>query len=83
MSTLNLKYIMVREEIKNIQDFFNLAKGSVHVAAYLNLNQYTVDRWHRTGIPEKHYVLLSDKYNISIAELKHISDKAQRVAKRR
>jgi hypothetical protein len=71
----------MRKEIKNIQDLFDMAGGSVHLAAFLELNQYTVDRWHKNGIPRKYWASIVSKYNTSVAELFHISEKASKRGK--
>lgn len=68
-------------EFKFLEDLYCAAKGSVHIAALLNINQFTVDRWVKTGIPVKYWSILIDKYGITPAELYCITSKAKKRSK--
>lgn len=63
--------------MKNVQDLFTIAGGSVQIAALLKLNQYTVDRWHKTGVPQKYWEFLIKEFNVTPAELYVASKKAR------
>lgn len=67
--------------LKSVYDLFYRAGGSVQIAALLNLNQYTVDRWARSGVPEKYWPQLVKKFGVSREELISVSDKAKRLSK--
>ena len=67
--------------LKSVYDLFYRAGGSVQIAALLNLNQYTVDRWVRSGVPEKYWPTLVKKFGVSREELISVSDKAKRLNK--
>jgi hypothetical protein len=60
-------------KVKTLEELFKLAGGSVHVASLLNLNQYSVDRWDRNGIPQKHWGKLAAKYGLDVDTLYAIS----------
>lgn len=64
-------------KIKSIKGLFELAGGSVHIAALLNLNQYTVDRWQRTGIPQKYWDTLTKKYGQTAETFHNLTKKAR------
>lgn len=65
--------------IKSIEDLFYNAGGSVHVAALLNVNQWTVERWRRLGIPDTYWPQLTEKLGYSKEVLAAISNKAIRL----
>ncbi|CAB4203067.1 hypothetical protein UFOVP1365_58 [uncultured Caudovirales phage] len=72
---------MKYEPLKSINDLFYRAGGSVKIAALLELNQYTVDRWlaDGTGVPKKHYAVLCANYRTTPDELDSITAKARRM----
>jgi len=59
--------------MRNITDLFKLAGGSIHIASALNINQFTVERWARSGIPIKYWDKLIKLYKVSVADLYEIS----------
>lgn len=61
------------KKITDIEQLFKLAGGTVHIAALLNINQWTVDRWRNSGIPQKHWGKLSVKYGLDAETLYQIS----------
>lgn len=61
--------------IKSVEDLFKHAGGAVQVAAFLELNQYTVDRWTKNGIPSKYYNALISRYDVELEDLHNISQK--------
>jgi hypothetical protein len=67
--------------LKSVYDLFHKAGGSVQIAALLNLNQYTVDRWTRSGIPEKYFSAIIRKYGVTREDLTAVSAKAKRLNK--
>ncbi len=68
--------------MKTIEDLFRRVGGSVQIAAELNLNQYSVDRWEKTGVPEKHWKMLTEFAQIPITYLHEINEgiRAKRAA---
>lgn len=64
--------------LKDVSDLFSRAGGSVQVAAAIDRNQYTVERWKKFGIPRKHWKILIDTYKVSAEELHAVSEKARR-----
>lgn len=74
----------MRKKITCIQDLFELAGGSVRLAAFLQkhfptMSQWTVERWKKIGIPQKYWEYLIKEYDITPAELFHISNKARKL----
>lgn len=65
-------------DLQTVDDLFKTAGGSVRIAAALNRNQYTVDRWARTGIPVEHWEKLKEKYNLTIETIHRISERARK-----
>lgn len=66
----------MKTQINSVEDFFSHAGGAVHVAAALDLNQWTVERWKKCGIPGKHWAKLVKSYDISPEVIMAISNKA-------
>lgn len=64
--------------IKTIDDLFELAGGSVQVAALLGKNQWVVDRWKKTGIPHRHWKLLIQEYKPLGVDVHTLHDISQR-----
>ena len=71
------------EVLNSIEDLFIKAGGSVDIAAFLRLHQWTVDRWVNLGIPRKHWKALSKKYKVTSFELHMITEKAREANKKR
>ena len=46
--------------MKTAKELFEKLGGSVKVAAALDLNQYTVDRWPNSGVPQWHWQNILD-----------------------
>lgn len=63
--------------LKNIEELFQKAGGSIHLAVILDLNQWTVERWQKTGVPFKYWRALMDKYKLTADELTCISHSAR------
>ena len=70
------------EPLRSINDLFMRAGGSVKLAALVNVNQWTVDRWVKTGIPVKHWALIIKTFGGSIEDMYNISEKARRLAEK-
>lgn len=64
-------------KLRTIDDFFNLAGGTVHLAALLNLHQTTVITWAKSGIPTKYWNRLIDEYKVTADQLFQISEHAR------
>ena len=62
--------------INSVEDFFAQAGGAVHIAAALDLNQWTVERWKKHGIPGRHWSKLVQTYDIAPEVIMAISNKA-------
>jgi hypothetical protein len=62
---------------KSIEEMFAAAGGAVHVASFLDLNQWTVERWLKYGIPDKHWAKLVKRFDTSINELHKLSQQAR------
>ena len=63
--------------MKTVDDLFKKAGGSVHVAAALNLNQWTVERWRQIGIPIFYWEVLKKKYGVTAEELLQMTKAAR------
>ncbi len=59
--------------MKTIKELYEKAGGSVKIAAALNLNQYTVDRWVSRGIPHWHWEDIMKFAKVSISDLHQIN----------
>lgn len=66
---------MKKTEIKTIQDLCDYVGNIQRLAADLNVHQYTVERWRRTGIPAKYHGLLVTLYDIKPIEIVSINKK--------
>lgn len=65
--------------MKTVGEFIEHIGGSLKLAVKFNVNQYTVDRWRNTGIPQKYWDALSKSYKISFGELYTMSRNSRRV----
>jgi hypothetical protein len=63
-------------KIKTIDDLFDLAQGSVQLAAKLNLHQTTVIQWRKIGIPIKYWSKIMDFLKVSVEDLYRVSERA-------
>lgn len=63
------------KQLKTIQDLFDLAGNCQRIAADLNVHQYTVERWRKTGIPAKYHEILAELYGAFPIELYKLSQK--------
>lgn len=69
--------VMAKKKIETLQDLFERAGSSSHIAVALGLHAFTVENWRRNGVPHKYWDPIMEKYNVSAAEL-HIVGKACR-----
>ena len=69
---------MKTNNIKTIQDLCDVAGGIQIVAAACNVHQITVERWRKTGIPEKYHPLLADKFLIFPIDLVKINKRLRK-----
>ena len=68
------------DKLKSVEDLFFRAGGSVHIAAYLDVNQWTVERWRVIGIPDSYHPRLCSKFDCTREDLIRISDRAIRLS---
>lgn len=60
-----------------VKDIFELAGGSVHIAARFNIHQTTVLAWERAGIPPKYWKELMSEFGLSEKDLFNASEIAR------
>ena len=60
-----------------IQDVFSKVGGAVKLAARYNVHQYTVERWEKTGIPQKYLEDLGKLCGITISECFAVTKRAK------
>lgn len=62
---------------KTVSDFLFQAGGTVRVASIFTppLNQYTVERWQKIGIPRKYWSELMKVFPVTLEELFSMSEK--------
>lgn len=63
-------------KIKNIDDIFELAGGSVHLASHLDLHQTTVLQWRKIGIPIRHWAQIIEWLKVTADDLFTVSERA-------
>lgn len=54
---------------ENVDELIAFAGGSVQIAAFLNRNQWNVERWRKTGVPENLWQVLAKKYELSLDQM--------------
>lgn len=64
-------------KLRTIDDFFNLAGGTIYLAAFLGLHQTTVITWAKSGIPTKYWNRLMEEYKVTAEQLFNISENAR------
>lgn len=69
------------DSFKNIEDIFTKFNGPIYLAAALNLHQWTVERWRKTGIPQKYWNFLIKKVDITPGELLSINNRIKNRSK--
>ena len=62
--------------MKTTKDLFDKSGGSIQLAALLGVNQWTVERWHKTGIPFKYWEKIIKAYGVTPAQLMEVSNRA-------
>ena len=68
----------MKTQYKTVQDIFNEIGPSSKVATILNMHQFSVDRWHRIGIAEKHWSKLMEVCDVTPIELHLINEKLRK-----
>lgn len=63
-------------KIKSVDDLFELAQGSVHLASHLNVHQTTVLQWRRIGIPIRYWSRIIEWLKVTPNDLHNISERA-------
>jgi hypothetical protein len=63
-------------KIKNVDDIFELAGGSVHLASKLDLHQTTVLQWRKIGVPIKYWAAIIEWLKVSAQDLFVVSEHA-------
>lgn len=53
---------MGAKTLKTLDDLFEIAGGTVQLAALLDKNQWVVERWAKTGVPFKHWKKLIKEF---------------------
>jgi hypothetical protein len=69
---------MKTNNIRTIQDLSDLAGGLQIVAGACNVHQITVERWRKTGIPEKYHLILADKFGVLPIDLAKINKRIRK-----
>lgn len=64
--------------MKTVKELFEKAGGSVHVAAALNMNQWSVLRWQKIGVPIFYWEVLKKKYGVTAEELLQMTKEARK-----
>jgi hypothetical protein len=59
--------------MKTVKELFDKAGGTQKLAYNLDLNQWTVLRWEKTGIPFKYWKTLIEKFKVTPDELTNMS----------
>lgn len=65
--------------MKTVGEFIEHIGGSLKLAAKFNIHQYTVDRWRKTGIPQKYWEALGKSYKVTPGELYVMCRNSKRV----
>ena len=63
-------------KIKNVDDIFELAGGSVHLSSKLDVHQTTVLQWRKIGVPIKYWATIIDWLKVSAQDLFAASERA-------
>lgn len=64
--------------MKTVKDLFEKAGGSVHIASALNMNQWSIERWKKIGIPIFYWEVLKKKYGVTAEELLQMTKEARK-----
>lgn len=64
--------------LKTYEDLVALVGSSAKLAAFLDLTQYTVDRWRSSGVPHVYWTRIMDEYKVSLQELHNITELARK-----
>jgi hypothetical protein len=60
--------------MKNIEDLFKRCGSAAHLAVAVERHQFTVERWGLTGVPEKHWKAITEKFPVNVAELSKLNE---------
>lgn len=64
--------------LKTYEDLITKVGSSAKLAAFLDLTQYTVDRWRAAGVPHVYWTKIMDKYAVTLQELHNITELARK-----
>lgn len=83
MENLKEPIKFIRDPLSSIDDLFERAGGSIKIAALLNMNQWSVNRWVNIGIPLKYWPDIIVKFGVNEVELYAVSQKAKKLARQK
>lgn len=64
-------------KLRTIEDLFELAGGTIHIAVLLDVHQTTVISWAKCGVPLKYWNRLMQEYKVTAEQLFQISENAR------
>lgn len=62
--------------MKDLKELFQKAGGSIQLAASLGLNQWTVERWLKVGIPIKYWDTVMKYTSLDASQIYELNKRA-------
>jgi hypothetical protein len=63
--------------METIQEFYEIAGGSINIALATKSHQFNVDRWVKIGIPVWYWAPLMEHFDVTVEELYRMTIRAK------